>query len=106
MNLPPRASAKRLQAPRLKTKARGYGGDWRKLRSVHLREHPLCEHCKRAGVATLATDVDHIRPIAAGGGRLDRDNLQSLCKACHSRKTLRENIIGVGWVKSLRKPVR
>jgi 5-methylcytosine-specific restriction protein A len=57
---------------------------------VHLRQHPFCEHCKRRGLATLATEVDHIQPISAGGGILDADNLQSLCKPCHSRKTLNE----------------
>ena len=37
-----------------------------------------------------ATDVDHI-VARADGGTDDRSNLQPLCHACHSRKTVREN---------------
>jgi 5-methylcytosine-specific restriction endonuclease McrA len=32
-------------------------------------------------------EVDHIREIARGGASLDYDNLQTLCKSCHRRKT-------------------
>jgi 5-methylcytosine-specific restriction protein A len=34
--------------------------------------------------------VDHIEPFKFVGSN-DRANLQRLCHACHSRKTLREN---------------
>jgi 5-methylcytosine-specific restriction protein A len=38
-----------------------------------------------------ATDVDHIEPHKGSWERFtDRDNLQSLCHSCHSRKTLAE----------------
>jgi 5-methylcytosine-specific restriction endonuclease McrA len=36
--------------------------------------------------------VDHIKPIALGGGEFDRDNLQVLCKWCDKAKT--KNDIG------------
>jgi 5-methylcytosine-specific restriction protein A len=36
-----------------------------------------------------ATEVDHIKPKAEGGGE-SFENLQPLCKPCHSRKTLGE----------------
>ena len=59
---------------------------WRKLRLMVLRRFPLCRLCG-AG----ATEVDHVIP------RSDRpdlaatpSNLQSLCKRCHSRKTMAE----------------
>ncbi len=89
-SLPPR-TASLSRPPRPTTAERGYDARWRKLRIQHLRQHPFCEHCKRDGRAELATEVDHIRPISTGGGVLDPDNLQSLCKPCHSRKTLAEN---------------
>ena len=40
----------------------------------------------------MATDVDHIVPHR-GDARLlyDENNLQSLCKSCHSRKTATED---------------
>ncbi len=43
---------------------------------------PLCRMCGR-----LADLVDHIVPIMDGGAVLDEENLQSLCTACHARKT-------------------
>lgn len=43
---------------------------------------PLCRMCGK-----LADLVDHITPILDGGAVLDDNNLQSLCKACHTTKT-------------------
>jgi 5-methylcytosine-specific restriction protein A len=34
-----------------------------------------------------ATHVDHIKAIEFGGAEYDQDNLQSMCKPCHERKT-------------------
>lgn len=34
-----------------------------------------------------ATEVDHVTAIEAGGSN-DTENLRSLCKPCHSRKTV------------------
>jgi len=59
---------------------------WRRCRAAKLARDPMCEHCSRA----LASEVDHKTPIAAGGDPFDDGNLQSLCHACHSRKTARE----------------
>jgi 5-methylcytosine-specific restriction protein A len=62
--------------------ARGYGSDWQRLRLWFLCRNPLCKHCGKP-----AEDIDHIRPLRAGGARLDQANLQSLCRACHTKKT-------------------
>jgi HNH endonuclease. len=35
-------------------------------------------------------DVDHIQPIRLGGEVYDLDNLQTLCKSCHNRKSGKE----------------
>ena len=74
--------------------ARGYGATWRKLRRLVLSERPLCEdpfgiHARRDEVVA-AEEVDHIVPLREGGDN-SRDNLQALCKSCHSRKTARED---------------
>ena len=56
---------------------------WRRLRLMHLREHPLCVVCNGP-----ANEVDHITPRRIDDeGIYDPDNLQSMCKACHTRKT-------------------
>ena len=64
---------------------RGYGWRWQKVRKMKLRRSPMCEDCK----TEPATEVHHI--IAKrDGGRDGFDNLQALCKPCHSRKTVAE----------------
>ena len=63
---------------------RGYDYRWSKLRLMVLRANPACVVC-----GAPATDVDHITPKRLGGEDA-LDNLQSLCHACHTRKTMRE----------------
>ena len=63
---------------------------WRKLRAIKLSEEPMCEECARAGRLTPAQMVDHIVPINKGGDALDKNNLQSLCNACHARKSAKD----------------
>ena len=60
---------------------------WRKLRAEQLRRQPLCERCLAQGRHIPARVVDHIRPVNQGGAPLDLENLQSLCAACHNRKS-------------------
>lgn len=74
---------------------RGYDHQWRKLRLMFLRANPLCVECQRSGLVVAATEVDHIVAKSRGGGD-DWENLQGLCKSCHSRKTNRENRQGDG----------
>lgn len=70
----------------------GYGYRWQMLRNRFIAQHPYCEECMKRGVLTMATDVDHVKPHH-GDPRLlyDEENLQSLCKSCHSRKTVKED---------------
>jgi 5-methylcytosine-specific restriction protein A len=56
---------------------------------------PLCVHCEAVGRTTIATEIDHIIPIAAGGADADH-NLQPLCHDCHARKTATERATGRG----------
>lgn len=63
---------------------------WRKLRAVKIEQQPLCEDCLRQGRHTPARVVDHIVPINKGGDSLDIANLQSLCDACHNRKSAKD----------------
>lgn len=68
---------------------RFYNSDpWIRLRKMKLHHNPLCEHCNLADEVTPATTVDHIVEIKDDWNqRLVYENLQSLCWACHNRKT-------------------
>ena len=68
---------------------RGYGTEWDKLRRSILDAEPACRPCRKAGRATLATQVDHIIS-KANGGTDDRENLQPICTPCHDAKTARD----------------
>lgn len=52
------------------------------LRKARLAAEPLCRRCKERGLATAATTVDHIVPLALGGEDVD-ENCRSLCRSCH-----------------------
>ena len=63
---------------------------WRGLRLRKLAIAPLCEDCLKINKTTAATEVHHVAK------RQDHPelaytlaNLESLCKACHSRRTVR-----------------
>lgn len=64
---------------------------WRCESERFLERHKFCADCAELGADVLASEVDHIVPHR-GDARLmwDRENWQSLCKPCHSRKTARE----------------
>lgn len=66
---------------------------WREIRADHLIAEPYCRECARHHIRTKATDVDHIVPHRGNKTLFyDTKNLQSLCHACHSRKTIAEQI--------------
>lgn len=66
---------------------RGYDHDWQTTRALVLASEPLCRLCYFAhGRLTIAAQVDHILPMAAGGERLERTNLQPLCLSDHKAK--------------------
>lgn len=60
---------------------------WLRTREAQLAAFPLCSDHKARGYVVVATEVDHITPIAAGGHRTDPANLNSLCHDCHTLKT-------------------
>ena len=75
------------------TKEKGYNRRWQRARKVFLAAHPLCVRCQQNGRFVKATVVDHIVPHR-GDQKLfwDQNNWQSLCKSCHDKKTLTEDI--------------
>ena len=85
-------------APRDRYQRHGYAAThawygslrWRLLRAEVLRAEPFCRSCLAQGRKTLTVDVDHIVKHDGDAARFwDRQNLQSLCKPCHTKKTAR-----------------
>jgi hypothetical protein len=77
--------------------ARGYGWKWRNEDGTGaadhwLKQNPLCAECHWYGRVVAATMVDHKRPHRGNEEVFwDARNWQSLCRQCHSKKTIREN---------------
>lgn len=71
--------------------------EWRQLRAAYLADNPACQDCATTGRATPADSVDHILPLRTRPDlALEPSNLRSLCKSCHSSKTLTDRHRGVG----------
>ena len=82
---------KRREKRRLSAHKRGYDKDWYELRTLFIRQNPNCCKCEKPG-----TDVDHIQSVADRPDlRLEWSNLRTLCKSCHSRRTVMDQ----GWHK-------
>lgn len=64
--------------------------EWLYVRKRQLEQQPFCEECLKEGKRVKAKMVDHIKPIKQGGEIFAPSNLQSLCWACHSRKSAEE----------------
>jgi 5-methylcytosine-specific restriction protein A len=56
---------------------------WQRLRAQHKRANPFCIECGKPG-----TDVDHKKKHKGDWAIFfDPNNLQTMCKKCHNRKT-------------------
>jgi 5-methylcytosine-specific restriction protein A len=90
-----RVEQRELDQRRGSSTARGYDSKWRKAREGWLRSHPLCQcdECKGGELRVrVATVVDHIKPHRGDMTLFwDRNNWQSMAKACHDKKTARED---------------
>jgi len=83
---------------------------WQAVRARVLRDEPLCRACAQAGRSELATQVDHVVPLAVDLDRaFDPTNLQPLCTPCHAAKSaavrkegLPANLSGEGGTSSSR----
>ena len=80
---------------------RGYNARWQRARAAWLAAHPFCSDPHRVhGPLVTGNEVDHITPHRGNTHLMwSMDNWQTLCKVCHSRKTMTE---GRGWSKSFR----
>lgn len=73
---------------------RGYGNAWdRTVRRIRARDCDMCQPCERRGDLSLYAAIDHKVPKAQGGTD-DDDNLQVICRECHTAKTSAERLGG------------
>lgn len=65
---------------------------WANTRKYHLAANPYCVDCLARGIKTAQDlHVDHIIPLKDyAGDPLDPSNLQTLCRSCHTVKSLKE----------------
>ena len=70
--------------------ARGYDAAWRTLAKQVITEEGRCRHCGHTGDPTNPLTGDHILALILGGARLDRANVQCLCRSCNSAKRSRQ----------------
>ncbi|GAX06955.1 HNH endonuclease [Secundilactobacillus pentosiphilus] len=71
-----------------KTEAFYHSSDWRSVRELVLRrDHFLCQECLRQGIVHTGNTVHHIVPLKDDWNkRLDLDNLETICLACHNKE--------------------
>lgn len=64
---------------------------WSKQRRLALaRDRTRCQLGIPGICTTIATEVDHVRPRAVGGGD-ELDNLRSVCHSCHISRGMDES---------------
>lgn len=65
---------------------------WKRIReSIIRRDKNICQSCnKPIHLTNRPAEIDHIQPVALGGGYTDPNNLQTLCSSCHKSKTAKE----------------
>jgi 5-methylcytosine-specific restriction endonuclease McrA len=78
-----------VSVPRHREQAHYQTADWRARRMrILTRDAFRCRSCGRVA-SGHNVNVDHVVPLADGGTD-DDDNLQTLCRSCHGRKTRAE----------------
>jgi 5-methylcytosine-specific restriction protein A len=67
--------------------------EWFAIRRIVLTKTPFCVECIKNEIYEISSEVDHIVDIKDAPAKcMDIDNLQALCKSCHSRKTFNNHI--------------
>lgn len=84
---------------------------WARLRKKQLAREPLCRFCRSKGIITEGIECDHIQDHKGEESLFyDIENIQTLCKPCHSKKTIMDNSPSKGatmipqWMPQSKKP--
>jgi 5-methylcytosine-specific restriction protein A len=66
---------------------------WKKRRAAHFKAHPLCAdlYGVHGPLIEAATEFDHPKPHRGDYELFWNQQMQGLCKSCHSRKTATED---------------
>ena len=65
---------------------------WKEIRAQQLAQYPYCKACYEQGRGLVpATEVDHVIPHRGDETKFFAGPFDSLCKSCHSTKTMSEN---------------
>lgn len=61
---------------------------WKRARkTVLIRDHYLCQECKRRGLITQSNTVHHIVPLRDDLSKaFDLSNLETICVPCHNKE--------------------
>lgn len=88
-NTPTKKSTNRQPTDMRRLRQKAYqSSEWKKLRDIYMKEHPVCEECLAKGKITPAVDIHHKESPFKNNEvnkslLLDYNNLQALCKECH-----------------------
>lgn len=81
-----RIHANARDAVRGTSSERGYDSQWMRVRKLVLARDGYDCQLRLRVCAKVATTVDHVIPLSAGGPRLDMSNLQASCQPCNQSK--------------------
>jgi 5-methylcytosine-specific restriction protein A len=92
-----KVKAQRYDRERGSAAERGYSSRWNNYSRLYRKKNPLCATCLKDNRVTPSEHVDHIIPINGPNDPLFwlPSNHQSLCKSCHSTKTIVEDRRGL-----------
>lgn len=77
--------------------------EWKNLSALKKYNDPFCEICLKENKMVWVIDIDHIKSIKEYPELcLEYNNLQSLCKSCHSQKT-QEELFNHIFIKNSKK---
>lgn len=89
----PRPARKEVMRKPTSDQAFYHSAAWKKARKEKLKSKPICEVHEFVDYyvdCTSNSPVDHIVPIELDGAKTDQNNLMTLCKGCHERKSALE----------------
>lgn len=77
---------------------------WVKCRASYLKRHPACVVCMERDELVPATEVHHTKGQDMEHA-FNEDTFMALCKPCHSRITMREQVLNPTGQRSLISPL-